>query len=93
MTERLSGAGGTNVKPQKIDRDALHRYLYRRADPFGRLKLNVKKLSSELELAYCNLTLVIADMAETGRIRHIGGSRYATKTYVIVDPAIWADER
>lgn len=92
MTEGLTGAGGTNVKPQKIDREALHRYLYRRTDAFGRLKLNVTKLSSDLELSYCNMTVVIAEMTEAGRMRHIGGHRYGTKTYIIADPVTWDKE-
>lgn len=87
----LSGAGGTSVKPQKIDLDALHSYLYRRADRMGRLKINVKKLSGELELSYCNLTVVILKMADTGRMRRIGGASNGQKTYVIADPATWDD--
>lgn len=85
----LSGAGGTSVKPQKIDRNALHRYLYRRADRLGRLKLNVKVLAADLELSYCNMTVVIGEMTASGRLRRIGGPRYGLKTYVVADPSSW----
>lgn len=91
MSEKLTGAGGIAVKPQRIDLDALHRYLFRRADRMGRLKINVKKLAVELELSYCNLTVVIIKMAETDRMRRIGGAINGSKTYVIVDPTTWRD--
>lgn len=75
------------TKPRAIDRDALHRILFRKADRLGRLKLNLRALSDELELGYCNLSVVISEMAQAGRLKPIAGPRNGRKTYVVVDPA------
>lgn len=73
-----------------IDLDALHRYLYRRTDPFDRLHLNLRELAVELDLSYSNLSVVIKKMAQQGRLRRIGGGKYSQKTYHVTDPAAWA---
>lgn len=70
-----------------IDRDALHRYLWRRANRAGRLRIVVRELADELELGYANLTVVIGEMCKQGRLIRVGGGRNQTKTYRVVDPA------
>lgn len=69
--------------PARIDRDALHRYLYRHTDHFGRYRMNLKALSEELDLAYCNLSVVITSMAKEGRLRMTAGTSYGAKTYKV----------
>jgi hypothetical protein len=73
-----------------IDREALHRLLFRRADRKGSLRLKVKDLAEELDLGYCNLVTVVNDMAEEGRLRRIGGRPFQQATYYVLDPQIWA---
>jgi hypothetical protein len=87
------GAGGLNVKPRTIDMDALHRLLWRRTDRFGRLKLNVKLLAGELELSYRNLTIVVQKMTAQGRLQHLAGRHHGLKTFVVVDPVLWAESK
>lgn len=77
--------------PMKIDRDALHRVLYRRSDRHHRLRLSCRVLSDELGVSYANFTRVIIEMAAQGRLRRIAGGRMEMKTYVVEDPAVWKD--
>lgn len=76
--------------PAAIERDALHSYLYRHTDRFGRYKMNLKKLAEETGLSYWNLSVVITSFAEEGRLRRVGGATYSQKTYIVSDPAAWA---
>lgn len=80
-------------RPQKINIDALHRHLFRKADRMGRLKLPINKLSEELGLGYCHLIGVVKKMADEGRLKRLSGTTYGTKTYVVRDPATWTEER
>jgi hypothetical protein len=77
--------------PNKINRDALHRYLYRRSDHFGRYKVNLRSLSEETGCAYNNLSTILTAMAAEGRLRRIAGRDYQAKTYRVEDPTAWSD--
>lgn len=72
-----------------IDRDALHRLLYGRADHFGRYKMDLAALAGELGLSYCNFSVVIRAMTDEGRLRRIAGTTYGRKTYHVEPPDAW----
>lgn len=74
----------------QIDRDAIHRVLYRRADSHHRLRLHVPSLADELGVSYFNFTIVIREMAAQGRLKRIGGKDNGTKTYVVEDPGVFS---
>ena len=74
----------------KIDRNAVHRVLWRRADRFGRVRVQARSLAEELGVSYWNFTVVLKSMAGEGRMRQIGGSERGPKTYVVENPDIWA---
>jgi len=76
---------------QRIDVDALHRYLWRRADRFGRYQMKLKVLASDLGLGYTHMSVVISRMVDEGRLRVIGGTTYQKKTYVVEDPVLWRE--
>lgn len=73
-----------------IDRNALHRLLLGRADHFGRYRMDLQALATELGLSYCNFSVVIREMTEEGRLRRIAGPTYGRKTYKIESPDHWA---
>jgi hypothetical protein len=77
------------VPNTKFDRDALHAYLYRKSDRLHRIVLNQKKMAEQLEVSYYNFTVIIRGMAEEGRLRQIGGSKFGSKTYLVEDPTSW----
>jgi DNA-binding MarR family transcriptional regulator len=70
----------------RIDRDALHRYLYRRADSHHRLKTPAKTLAEELGLNYENFTTILHRMADEGRLRRLSGAPNRTKVYLVAPP-------
>lgn len=71
-----------------IDLNALHRYLYRRTDRLGRLRIVQKKLADELGYSRFNVSRVLKRMEAQQRIRKVGDRE--RNTYVIVqDPDVW----
>jgi DNA-binding MarR family transcriptional regulator len=85
-TEIRSASGKIGVR---IDRDAVHRVIYRRADRHHRFKGKMTDLAEELGVSYFNFTIVIRSMADEGRLRRIGGAANGAKTYLVVDPEEW----
>jgi DNA-binding MarR family transcriptional regulator len=77
-----AGLGGV-----RIDRDAVHRYLYRRTDRHHRLKLQAKDMAEELGVNYENFTMLLRKMADDGRLRRISGAPNQPKVYLVADPA------
>jgi hypothetical protein len=77
------------MHPLAIDRDALHRFLYRRADHFHRLRFDLRELADEVGVNYAWLSQVITEMAHEGRMRRIAGAKQQQKTYRVEDPATW----
>lgn len=73
-----------------IDRGALHRLLYGRADHFGRYRMDLQALATELGLSYCNFSVVIREMTAEGRLRRIAGTTYGRKTYKVESPEAWS---
>jgi DNA-binding MarR family transcriptional regulator len=82
MTAGLAG--------QRIDRDALHRYLYRRSDRHHRLKVQAKDLAEELGVSYENFTTILRKMADDGRLRRISGAHNGPKVYLVTPPEDFA---
>lgn len=74
---------------QRIDRNAVHRVLYRRADRLHRLKTPAKTLADELGVDYANFTILLHKMADEGRLRRISGVRTGPKVYLVEDPSSW----
>jgi CRP-like cAMP-binding protein len=84
MTTELAGI--------KIDRNALHRVLYRRADRHHRLKLSAKDLAEDLGVNYEHFSRMLHTFADEGRLRRISGVRTGPKVYLVSDPAEWPDQ-
>jgi hypothetical protein len=78
-----------NLAGVRIDRDALHRVLYRRADRHHRLKVNAKTLADELGVNYEHFTLLLHRFADEGRLRRISGVRTGPKVYLVEPPENW----
>ena len=78
--------------PVHIDRNALHRLLWGRADRFGRYRMELKALCDELGLSYAHFSVVIREMAAEGRMRRIAGPKYGQKVYQVENPAGWMEK-
>lgn len=76
-------------RPQTIDRDALHRVLWRRTDRRGSLKFIQNQMASEIGVSPYHFNRILAEMEEVGRLKTIAIGKRSIKTYVITDPAKW----
>jgi hypothetical protein len=80
-------------KGTKLDRNALHRILYRRTDHFDRIKVDLRGLAEETGLDYYHLSTVLNEFAREGRLHRIAGLPTRQKTYKVENPAAWDDRR
>lgn len=78
--------------PHHVDRDALHRLLAGRTDHFGRIKMDLRALAAETDINYSNLSVIIREMAEEGRLRKVGGTVQGPKTYIVTNPKEWSQQ-
>lgn len=76
-------------RPPTIDRDALHRVLWRRSDRRGSLKFVQNQLATEIGISPYHFNRILAEMEENGRLRTIAIGKRSIKTYLITDPAEW----
>ncbi len=82
----LSGPGRPG-RPPLIDRDAIHRVLWRRSDRRGSLKFVQNQLASEIGVSPYHFSRILSEMEESGRLRTVAAGKRNVKTYVITDPA------
>lgn len=78
------------VRPRVIDREALHRLLWKRANRHGRIKFVQSDLAIEVGVSTAHFCRVIREMTEAGRMRPLASVAH---TYVITDPAVWMAQR
>jgi hypothetical protein len=77
-------------KGTAIDREALHRYLYRRTDRMGRLlQLNQTALSEETGIGYAWLSQILTSFVKEGRMTVISGQKMCRKSFVVINPEEW----
>lgn len=77
------------MRGRPIDVDALHGFLFRKADHFGRLRLSQRDFASELGVAHETVCRVMSKMAKEGRIKRIKSEKNNIGVYAIVDPQGW----
>lgn len=77
-------------RPREIDRDALHRVIWRRTDRRGAIKFVQNQLALELGISPYHFCRIIAEMCEEGRLRSIAVGKHNVRTYQVLDPAAWA---
>lgn len=73
-----------------IDREALHRLLWKRANRHGRVKFVQSDLAIEVGVSTAHFCRVIREMTEDGRLHQLSSTAH---TYVITDPASWTAQR
>ena len=74
-------------RPKEIDRDALHRILWRRTDRRGAIKFVQNQMAAELGISPYHFCRIIAEMCEDGRLRQIAVGKHSVRTYLVKEPA------
>lgn len=78
-----------SAKNDKIDRDALHKYLFDRCDVHGKVRVVQKLLANELDVTHYTIGRIFKEFVQEGRMRKIGKEQHNVSTYVVYDPAAW----
>ena len=76
----------------KLDRDALHQFLWDRTNRWGNIKIVVAELAEKLDLTDTHLGRILKEMVGDGRMRVSSVGKSGIKTYRITDPAEWEPE-
>jgi hypothetical protein len=76
------------VPKPSVDVDALHEYLWQRADARGQLILNQYELAGKLELPYVRFHRIIDDMRAQGRLVKLKRIRSQWQ-YRVIAPERW----
>lgn len=80
-------------RPQQIDRDALHRILWRRTDDEGRITFKGQEMAERLLVSTYHFSRILAEGAAAGRWRVVDVGKHSVKTYEVADPDVWAAQR
>jgi predicted transcriptional regulator len=74
---------------QRIDRDALHRFLYDRSNSRSHIKINQTELATQLDVTRGTMYRVLKEMLEGGRLRKVETLERNVGVYQIVNPDTW----
>lgn len=74
---------------QRVDRDALHLYLYERSNSRSHIPIHQTELAEKLDITRGTMYRVIKEMVDAGRMRKVESLERNVKVYQIVDPAVW----
>jgi DNA-binding MarR family transcriptional regulator len=78
------------ARPIKLDRDALHAYLYKRTDHMGRVQIKITDLAGDLGIRRDHLGRIIKEMVNDGRMKKTSSTFHNVGIYTITDPDTWA---
>lgn len=76
-------------RPTQIDRDALHRVLWRRTDRFGRIQFVHQEMAESLRISTYHFSRIMKEGELLGRWTTVNVGKNSRKTYEVVDPAEW----
>lgn len=77
-------------RPQEINRNTLHRILWRRVDARGRLRFKGQDMAESLGISTYHFSRIMAEGVEAGRWSVVKKGHHSVKTYQITDPKVWA---
>lgn len=78
------------MRPRVIDREALHRLLWLRANRHGQITFKQSDLCIEVGVSNAHFCRVMREMMEDGRLTQNSPNGHV---YMIVDPELWMVER
>lgn len=78
-------------RPQRIDRDALHRILWRRCDARGTIEFVGQEYAASLLISPYHFSRIMAEGERMGRWRVIRKKKHSVNVYEVVDPTMWAE--
>lgn len=74
---------------QRVDRDALHQFLYDRSNSKSQIRINQTELATQLDVTRGTMYRVVKEMLDTGRLRKVEALEKNVGVYQIVNPGLW----
>lgn len=75
----------------KMDRDALHEYLWKKSNSRNRIQVHQGNLAKSLWCCHQHLNALFQEMVAQGRLRKLSKS-YQGVEYLVKDPQVWREE-
>lgn len=76
-------------RPIKVNRDALHRYFWRKANRRHHLSISVKEIAEQLGVNERHMGRIMNEMEETGRVKKLRPGPHNVGVFAISDPDTW----
>jgi hypothetical protein len=73
--------------PSKVDRDALHAYLWSKRDTRDRATIHMSKLAEALGVSGHTISDIMKKFCEEGRLTKVGNQACGVGVYRVADPA------
>lgn len=81
------------AKPIKVDRDALHAYLWKRTDQRGRITVKIADLADDLGIRRDHMGRILREMGDAGRLKKTSALVRNVGIFTVVDPDEWNPEK
>lgn len=78
-----TGQGQRGNIRDKVDRDLLHDYMWKRTDHNSRFSMSQKELAEALSITQFTMSAIFSEMCRDGRLRKVKWNFFVT------DPALW----
>lgn len=72
---------------KKIDRVAVHRYLWENSDRLNRFSDRGSDTAANLEIGQFTFSRILGELAKEGRIKHVSSKYHNVKVWSVRDPA------
>lgn len=77
-----------------LDRDALHKYLWGKANPQShRIPIHQGDLAESLSVTRGTIVRVVNEMVDQGRLRKVDSKQDNVRVYQITDPDVWSGSK
>lgn len=76
-------------QPNKVDRQLLHEFLWKRAGNSGKVTIDQTKLAEQLGLSRTTVVRIIGEMGLEGRVKKISERQHRRCLYRVTDPETW----
>lgn len=81
------------MPPKPLDRDALHRYLWKKAGRGGMIEIHQSELAEQLSVTRGTAYRTLKKMVEEGRMRKARALEANVGIYAVIAPEVWAERQ
>jgi len=76
-------------RPDKVNRDALHAYFWRKANRRHQLSISIRELADDLGVNERHMGRIMEEMVDDGRLKKVRNGKNNVGVFSISDPDTW----